>query len=240
MGNGQNTNQKPNKFYVYYHMTPTGRIFYIGKGFARRALQVRGRNNYWRNLVAKFNGLFVSCILSDNLSETQAFDEEMEAIKYFRENNPGWLVNMSEGGPGSGKRKKTEAEIRKLRRAHSKPVFCFQTGVVYESATQAAVQLNLCQTAVSLCCNKKAIQTKGYQFIYFNEGNSSAPELKPPAKNKKAGIPVISLVTGQHFKSYYEAGKALNIHPSTVGAICQKKRKDYSGYDLCHKEKEKP
>lgn len=92
-----------NKFYIYAHYRKTtGEIFYIGKGFGKRAWD-RGKKRtlHWHNVVKK-NGYTIS-ILHDNLTENEAFTLEKELIKYYGRNDLGLgpLVNMTDGGEGA-------------------------------------------------------------------------------------------------------------------------------------------
>ena len=48
------------------------------------------------------------------------------------------------------------------------PVYCITNDTVYESATKAAIQLNLDSSQITKCCRFKINSTKGYQFKYHN------------------------------------------------------------------------
>lgn len=74
-----------NKFYVYGHYTPDGKLFYIGKGTGYRARSKDNRSNSWHE-VAK-NG-WTYKILFDNLSNKDALEKE----EYLISNTNG-LVN---------------------------------------------------------------------------------------------------------------------------------------------------
>ena len=50
-----------------------------------------------------------------------------------------------------------------------KKVLCITTGKVYESAHDAARDLNLNNSAITQCCKGKYKRTKGYQFKYYDE-----------------------------------------------------------------------
>ena len=49
-----------------------------------------------------------------------------------------------------------------------KKVFCITTGKVYESAHEAARDLNLNNSTITQCCKGKRPQHKGYKFEYYN------------------------------------------------------------------------
>jgi len=86
-------------FYVYQYLREDGTPYYIGKGKDRRAWDKHPNIRLPKN---KSNII----IISDNLTESQAFDLEKELIaKYGRKNNnTGILRNKTDGGEGvSGK-----------------------------------------------------------------------------------------------------------------------------------------
>lgn len=85
------------KFYVYVHRRATDkRVFYVGKGYAKRAWSKTGRNKYWNN-VANKHGYIIEIVFS-NLTELQAFDMEREFISHYGREN---LCNLTDGGEGS-------------------------------------------------------------------------------------------------------------------------------------------
>jgi len=83
-------------FYVYFHRTNAGRVFYVGKGKGRRAWDYLKRNPMWQ-CISKKHGLRVEIVARD-LSESDAFDKEIDLIRYHRQF--GKLANMCDGGPG--------------------------------------------------------------------------------------------------------------------------------------------
>ena len=86
---------KEKLFYVYAHyILDTDEIFYIGKGCGNRVGHKRGRNKLWKNIVNKHK--YKVKILIDNLEESDAFIQEILAIKEF---NP--RANLTKGGEGS-------------------------------------------------------------------------------------------------------------------------------------------
>jgi len=88
----------------------TGEVFYVGKGKNNRAYSNRGRNIYWRRLVAK-HGYYVE-YAAKHLSEDLAFELEMFLIQECKDTNI-TLVNMTNGGEGcSGYKHSEENKIK--------------------------------------------------------------------------------------------------------------------------------
>lgn len=73
-------------FLVYIHIRPdTNEPFYVGMGLIGRENSLAGRNNFWKNIVNKNNGVFESKILFKELSQEGALLKEREVelcLKY--------------------------------------------------------------------------------------------------------------------------------------------------------------
>lgn len=95
------------EYYVYqYIVQETGEIFYIGKGSTDRAFKGK-RNKFCEDMKNTHN--YKIEIIYDNLSEQEAFEKEIETIKYVKENFPNYrLTNQTFGGEGSSGYKHTE------------------------------------------------------------------------------------------------------------------------------------
>ena len=88
-------------FYTYIHRkASTNEIFYVGKGYAKRAWSVSGRPAHWRNIVKK-HGLVVE-LVDSGISEEQAFEFEIFLIAEIgcKHDQKGPLVNLTSGGDG--------------------------------------------------------------------------------------------------------------------------------------------
>lgn len=86
-------------FLVYQHLRKdTGAVFYVGKGTPKRAVTSVGRNQHWKNIVAKAEGFSVE-IIADGLSEDDAFKLEAELITAYRSFGLK-LANIADGGGG--------------------------------------------------------------------------------------------------------------------------------------------
>lgn len=88
-------------YYVYLHKDKAnGTPFYVGKGKGGRASQTARRNSRWRAKVETLkDGLEVE-VVSENLTEEEAYDLERELIgKYGKlSDGTGVLVNKTSGG----------------------------------------------------------------------------------------------------------------------------------------------
>lgn len=91
-----------NNFIVYIHIRPdTNEPFYVGKGVPGREIRICGRNQHWKNIVNKNNGIFESKILFKELSEEEALLKERE-IELDLKNKGYILANIAECGVKAG------------------------------------------------------------------------------------------------------------------------------------------
>jgi len=108
------------KFYVYEHIrSDTGAVFYVGKGSGARATVRRNRNQHWKNIVAKNNGIFSVRFVAKDLDEELALLVEVEAIdKHISTGST--LCNKTIGGEGISEYKfSAEQRLRMVGHKHS-------------------------------------------------------------------------------------------------------------------------
>jgi hypothetical protein len=115
-----------NNFIVYIHIRPDiNEPFYVGKGVPGREIRLCGRNQYWKNIVNKNNGVFESKILFEELSEEEALLKERE-IELDLKNKGYILTNIIECGikAGTTGMKHSEESKRKISeglKGHTSP-----------------------------------------------------------------------------------------------------------------------
>jgi hypothetical protein len=114
------SNTQHDKFYVYEHINTDGTVFYVGKGYKRRAWWSRTRSAGWKKAAA--NGFEVR-IVKANLSENEAYDLEVKLIAQHgrRDLGLGTLENLTNGGDGVrgvcfGQLKERQKETRRQTR----------------------------------------------------------------------------------------------------------------------------
>jgi hypothetical protein len=145
-----------NIFYIYLHRRgDNNEIFYVGKGKNNRAWVKQHRSNYWNRIVEKY-GLIVE-IYKNNLFEEDAFIIEKNLIKTIGKDK---LCNLTDGGEGLSGMKRTFSEehkknislglkgrlpwnkgkngVQKNCKGPSKLILDTETGIFYESITEAS------------------------------------------------------------------------------------------------------
>lgn len=114
------------KYYIYAHTIkshgcerPFGQIFYIGRGFERRAYNKSSRTAYWKRIVNKYG--YNVHFFETELTEEQVILAEKRYIKAIgREDlGQGTLINFTDGGEGNSnlsiETRKKMSEARKKR-----------------------------------------------------------------------------------------------------------------------------
>ena len=87
-------------FYVYeWYITSTGEVFYVGKGTGKRWKTLSNRNKFFQCMY-RTHDCEVRKIY-ENLTEKEAFEKEIETIKYYKENTKYRLTNQTDGGEGT-------------------------------------------------------------------------------------------------------------------------------------------
>lgn len=103
------------QFCTYAHYTPSGRLFYIGKGSEFRSTTRKNRNEKWHDVVSSEGG-FKAEILSRWASEQEALDHEKFLIETFRMMGHD-IANITSGGQGVSGFKhshETKESLRKI------------------------------------------------------------------------------------------------------------------------------
>ena len=121
------------KFYVYIYLDPrkpgkykyskykfTYEPLYIGKGHDKRIVYFDRKYNPL--LMNKLHKMFfpIYLMIKDNLTEEEAFTEEIKAIATIgrRDQGKGPLCNMTDGGEGNSGYTHSEGSKQKMRNAH--------------------------------------------------------------------------------------------------------------------------
>lgn len=173
-----------------------GKGTFYKQGDFKRAHAKIGRNSYWQNKVKKHGGFTVE-ILACWKTEQEAFCHEEFLISTFKdkivnltaggEGNSGrkqsqeekdkraaslrgkkrtkqTLQNMSE----AQKKNKVALEmLEKAREAQKKKILCVDTGVIYNSLTDAGKQTGIAFQNISKACKKQRPQAGGYRWEFY-------------------------------------------------------------------------
>jgi len=166
-------NFTPSDFYVYLHRRATdGRVFYVGKGIARRAWTKDNRNKHWHH-ISKKHGYTVE-IVQYGMQEWWAFELERELIcSYGRD----VLCNLTDGGEGATGVKFTDEQKNKIS-AHQKTTWTSERRQVAslrmknawqnKEFSQLAIKAMRQQASTPEAFEKKSKSQKGVKKIKTN------------------------------------------------------------------------
>lgn len=112
-----NTTNSERRFYVYeWFIVDTNEVFYVGKGSGVRYKALSNRNKFFLDMYHTHH-----CnvrIVKSNLTEKEAFDEEIRRIRFYREETNFRLTNVADGGQGATGLKYTEEMKQKSSKAN--------------------------------------------------------------------------------------------------------------------------
>lgn len=116
---------------------------------------------------------------------------------------------------------------------NSIPVVDIDTGIVYQSAEEAARQLKIVKSSnITCCCKKKAKSASGKRFCYLSDYISGNYEILTIGKRKR----VINLDTNEIYESSVEAAQILNLSKIKIREVCRSIRKTTGRYNFAYYE----
>jgi hypothetical protein len=204
----------------------------------RRAYQLSGRTEFWRNIVAKNNGIFNVEILWNCETEQEANTKEIEFIELYgrRDLCKGTLVNLSNGGEGvkgvifskdvitkrSGKnhynykgglmdKYKQEKEIRKNKIS----VINTETKEIFRTITDAAKSIGIRVSSLARYLN--GTKTNKTSLCYYSDYLANDYKvLQPKKENKGVWRKVIDIETGNIYDSIRKSLSATTYKEQTI------------------------
>jgi hypothetical protein len=133
----------------------------------------------------------------------------------------------------------TEDDIKKRLNEHTSAFarcVCLENGKHYKKISDAAKELNVSCSKISLVCQRKRQSTGGLHFLYEADYNKLSKEEiqaiihEPPHKPKGPQKKCFCVETGKVFNSIKEASLEMNIDASNIIRICKGKQKSAKGY----------
>lgn len=223
-----------NKYYVYeWYILETDEVFYVGKGCRRRAGNIVSRNKFFKDMYyshkCKYRKVY------NNLTEQQAYEKEIELIKFYRENTSYRLTNICDGGEGSDGK-----------------IFCKKVlqlnldGEIiekFDSITEAGEKTNTDLSCISKCCLNRSKYKSANGFIWVYE-EEYLDKQHIYSNERDIGKPVLQFdLNGNFIREYnsiYEASKKTNILNHHIRNCCNNKTKTGCGYIWIFKSKYEP
>lgn len=200
-----------NNFYVYQHRRlDTGEVFYVGKGYNKRAFSKHSRSSHWYNIVNKSD--YKVEFVDINLDEETAFELEIFTIEFYgrKDLGLGTLINLTDGGDGvSNPSKEIRIKIGNANRGKT-------------LSTEIKEKMSIAQSNKSEeYRNKISKSLKGRKLTKEHIENRTISQKN---MNKK---PIINC-RGEIFESSKDAGSILNIGEGNISNCCRGNTK-YAG-----------
>ena len=136
-----------------------------------------------------------------------------------------------------GKEYRLEDYIKQRVFHNQQRVICINTGIIYESITQAQKETGV--NNISAVCRGKFLTAGGMQWSYYEEGKEyklKEPKLRKVKKSKvklKESVmrsrKVICIDTGVIYDSLEEAAKEVDVSKGAISACCLGKSKTSAG-----------
>lgn len=122
---------------------------------------------------------------------------------------------------------------KEIQKMNSIPVVEFVTGVVYQSAEEAARQLNiLVPSNITSCCKGTAKSANGYRFCYLSDYEKGNYENQTIGKRKR----IIDLNTNMVYESSVDAANELGLSKVNIREVCRGIRKTVGGHTFAYYE----
>lgn len=213
------------KYYVYeWYVKDTNEVFYVGKGTGQRYKEHKRRNKMFLDFYATHD--CESRIIKNNLTEQEAFDYEIEMIKYYREQTSYRLSNVEDGGyqdtpyrhlsekeKEAWRKRSSLSKKGKINQGKNNPMY----GKSYlDGKTEQEKFAIREKQRLGNLGQKRSEQARKK----MSESAKKRPNLLPPAKRRPCAI--IDKETGQIMKTYAKLEEAYGNEFGVKGNLSRK------------------
>lgn len=227
----KHTNVKNKKVYIGITKQEPKRRWQNGIGYIDNDYFYKSiKKNGWDN--------FKHEILYENLTKEQAQEKEIELIAYYKSNDRNYGYNISKGGETGEENfnKKFGKDNHKSRRIRVLDAKTNKIIKIYESQTQAALELGINRKGITKNCLGQSKTYKGYIFEY-DDCNFIKPQKYKPGKHPNHRTTKVKCIDDNKiFNSIKEAGEYYKIRPNNItSCLCEKsKAKTAGGKRWCY------
>lgn len=182
---------------VYKHTNKFNGKVYIG--ITCRKPEIRWNNGkgyenneYFYRAIQKYgwDEGFIHEIIADGLTKDAACKIEIELIAAYDSTNYKNGYNCSAGGEcGNSGCIRSKDWIDKMRNSLIKSVICVESGIVYESVTDASKKTKINAGGISVCCHNHKRTAGGYHWCFLKD-----------YRGKRAYFKELKDITNQDFK----------------------------------------
>lgn len=195
-------------------------------------------NKYFYNAINKYGWeSFTHEVLYNNLSKEEAQEKEIELIAYYKSSDRKYGYNMSKGGETGTENlvKKIGKDNHKSRRIRVIDAKTNKIIKIYESQTQASIELKIKRQGITKNCLGQSKTYKGYIFEYDDCDYIKLQKYEQGKHPNHKTTKVKCIDDDIIFDSIKEAGKYYGIRPNNIAnCLCEKsKSKTANGKRWC-------
>ncbi len=160
----KHTNKHNGKVYIGITCRQPEKRWDNGKGYQK--------NEHFYRAIKKYgwaNG-FVHEIVATGLDKKTACKLEIELIAKYNSTNCRNGYNYSTGGEcGNAGCCRSSEWVQKMRKSLKKPIVCVESGITYESATDAEIQTSISKSSIGESCRNHQKVAGGFHWCFLNE-----------------------------------------------------------------------
>lgn len=223
---------------VYKHTNLINGKVYIGitkQDLKRRWQNGKGYvdNEYFYYSIIKHGwNNFKHELLFDNLSKEEAQKKEIELISFYKSNDRRFGYNISGGGETSNEnfKKKFGKENHKSRKVKVFDAKSNKLLKIFESQTQASIELGINRKGITKNCLGKSKTYKGFIFEYDDCEFIKPIKCERGKHNNHKTSKVKCVDDNKIFNSIKEAGEHYNIRPNNIAScLCKSSKSKTAG-----------
>lgn len=210
------------KWCVYKHTAPNGKVYIgIAKGNPQKRWGANGNNyktQFFCCCIMKYGWLNIKHeIVKNNLSQQEACEYEQFLIKQHKSNMAKYGYNRCEGGSG--------VINGSISEAVDKYTLDGKYIKTYKTITEAAIDNNADNSAISKCCSKVSNHNtvKGYVYRYHGD------DIGVIIIQQKEVISIKDNIIN-NYKTISEAARCTNVNTANIQRVLNGKGKTAGGY----------
>lgn len=234
---------KKDKFYVYILSNSLDeQVFYVGKCHSIKvrlrqhlrdaATRCKYHVHHKINKILSLNGNIIITPLFKFENEQEAYDKEIEIIRYYGREN---LTNLTDGGSGPINRivsdeikkklserfkdiKPCEQALENSKKTCSRPVTCVETNETFATVTLAAKAFGTASSLISRAIQRNGT-CKGYHWISSKPRRRKITFSEEVVRQKSIKAfkrPIICIETGEIFPSLLSAAKFVGVSSAAI------------------------
>lgn len=245
--------QDERRFTVYMHITPSGKKYI---GITGRSVRVRWHPHHYKDCRAFYKAIqkygwdsISHRIVSVGLTREEAERAERYLIQKYNTTDGACGYNILVGGDVSDgisdegrkrlsefhKGRKQSDETKKkhreatIKNGRAKKVVCYETGEVFETATDAAKSVGVNVSSLIVAVDVPSNTSGGYHWVSQDNLSEYQPVING-IEGKKRRVVVVE--TGESFSSISEAAKRFQTTDAAIVNVCKGRNKTCLGYHM--------